>query len=95
MLLRNTHEPETPPDFQLAPGHAQRRLEELVIRQQIRAKGESTSTIYVPAAETGATQQAESDYVPLTAQGTIVRDLVRRPLIERPPVGYNADWLHD
>ena len=74
----------------------QRRLEELIVRQAIRAEGDSTSTVYiVRVAEAIEAGGQEPGYVRLSAQGTAVRDLVRRPIIDRPPVGYNADWLHD
>ena len=33
--------------------------------------------------------------MPLSASGKKLRDLIRRPITDRPPVGYERDWLFD
>jgi hypothetical protein len=71
----------------------QRRLEELVVRQEITQKGEGRSTVYRTRDSEERPLASGEDYVPLSAQGTKIRDLVRLPISRRPPVGYDADWL--
>lgn len=73
----------------------QRRLESLVAQERIVPKGESTSTLYHPATALEPTEIREAGYVPMTARGTRVRDLVRLPMADKEPVGYNVDWLFD
>lgn len=73
----------------------QRRLQQLVIRQELKAEGESSTTLYRPLDGPATSTAQEAGYVPLTSQGTRVRDLVRKLMIEKTPVGYNRDWLFD
>jgi hypothetical protein len=71
-----------------------RRLAALAARGRVVPEGDSTRTTYrigpgavmeVPAPEEG--------YVPLSREGAQVRGLVRRPIAERPPVGYDDAFL--
>lgn len=70
----------------------QRRLERLIVEQKIRADGEARKTVYwyadtgSEAGETGTTPE-------LSAQGVLLRDLVKRPIRDRKPVGYDIEWL--
>jgi fido (protein-threonine AMPylation protein) len=75
-----------------------RRLQKLTAAGRVESVGDGPSTRYrpgVPAAaerpnvETGADEL----YVPLSPEGTAVRDLMRRPIMARQPVGYNRAWL--
>ena len=86
----------------------QRWLAELRRAGRIRAEGAARATRYFPAqpaedavvppnagGETGGYEdepQVEA-YVPIAADAEEVRDLVRRPFAERPPVGYNPEFL--
>lgn len=70
----------------------QRRLERLVVDGNVVPDGESRRTIYRYADESGEPPIAGS--IPkLSAQGVRLRGLVRRPLGEREPVGYDVEWL--
>ena len=84
-----------------------RRLSQLEAEQRVRsddARG-SVSARYFPPAEgghaapspgittAGAGTVADPDYVPISAEGAEVRALVRRPLVLRTPVGYDAGFL--
>lgn len=52
-----------------------------------------------PATDSRASKEAQSSsdhsesYVPLSPEGHEVRALIRRPMVERPPVGYDRGWL--
>lgn len=77
---------------QIASRTLQRRLEQLVIRGDAVPHGDGRGTVYRPiSAETKSTPS--DDYPPLSADGTKVRALVRQPISQRPPVGYDPDWL--
>src|ERR1700722_13905905 len=68
-----------------------RRLNELARQGRVRIQGKGPSTTYVPgAALVLEAPAAEDGYVPLSREGARVRALVRRPMIERPPVGYDS-----
>jgi hypothetical protein len=84
----------------------QRRLQKLIHARRVVAEGESVAVVYrcvVPAAPVNAYPSAppsppmgiaeQEPYVSVTPQGALVRDLVRRPLIHRRPVGYQRDFL--
>lgn len=71
----------------------QRRLEQLVRLGRVDLGGEGPSTVYRPLAEPKEVTSQEEDYVPLSRAGKEVRDLVRRPLSEKEPIGYDPDWL--
>jgi len=78
-------------DLDVSRRSLQRRLSELVELKQLVTEGGSRSTRYLlpKTSETGV----EHDYVRLSPSGVDVRRLVRRPLAERTPVGYNRDFL--
>ncbi len=69
----------------------QRRLEELTVRGRVAPAGDGPSTVYQ---RIGPSQPSDVDGdVPLTVAGAKARSLVRRPINERQPVGYDPDWL--
>lgn len=70
-----------------------RRIERLIERQEISQIGDARSTLYQSKQPKGAAQTPDPDYVPLSAQGTKLRDLIRRPPSQKKPVAYDADWL--
>jgi len=81
-----------------------RRLHALVAAGSVEPVGQGPSTRYrlrSPALKTQApdparesvTKSAAEPYVPLTPEGSAVRDLIRRPIMERQPVGYDRAWL--
>lgn len=78
----------------LTPRKLQRRIEALIVRQEIVTAGDGPKTRYRLPDRADAPPVAEEGYVPLSAQGTKVRSLVRRPLGERSPVGYDPGWLY-
>jgi Fic family protein len=70
----------------------QRRLSKLVAKERLITEGGSRSTRYLlPKAKSIA--EPEENYVRLSPSGADVRELVRRPEIERTPVGYNREFL--
>lgn len=71
-----------------------RRLRRLVEQDRVRVVGEGTRTTYVPGP--GLVLEApppEEGYVPMSREGARIRALVRRPLAERRPVGYDPRFL--
>lgn len=71
-----------------------RRLDVLRDEQRIEPRGDKTGRLYFPGpALATARPEPEEGYVPLTREGARVRGLVRRPLMDRPVVGYNRDLL--
>lgn len=81
-----------------------RRLDELVRRGRIVARGATTSRVYLPNhaespgaagddSRRGAPIAGEEDYVPLSEAGAEVRTLVRRHIMYREPVGYDRGFL--
>lgn len=85
----------------------QRRLAMLVEKQSINRFGAGRGTRYIPkpyptsvissavvGAETAAAEEGEV-YLPITAEAEKIKQLVRRPLQHRQPVGYNRDFLND
>ena len=82
----------------------QRRLQELVKAKRVLKEGQGRASRYLLAPILGEVRvtlapqklsaQGES-YVPMSAQGTEVRDLVRRPISQRKPVGYQRKFLED
>ena len=80
----------------------QRRLRELVKANRVLKQGEGRASSYLLVPIAGDARvvlepltviaHAES-YVPLSPQGTQVRDLVRRPITDRKPIGYNREFL--
>jgi hypothetical protein len=80
----------------------QRRLGELIKANRVLKEGEGRASRYLLAPITGQFRAvlppiqvaARSEaYVPLSSQGAEVKDLVRRPISERKPVGYNRAFL--
>jgi fido (protein-threonine AMPylation protein) len=70
----------------------QRRIERLVVDGQILTDGETRRTTYRLADASG--ESSTTDSTPkLSAQGTRLRGLVRRPIGDREPVGYDIEWL--
>ena len=84
----------------------QRRLAELVRQGRVVREGQGPRTVYHSAAE-GSTQSVRefNDYlqlrdelhfvIPTSEEAEAVRRLVRAPIQERPPVGYNRAFLDD
>jgi DNA-binding transcriptional ArsR family regulator len=70
----------------------QRRLSNLVDAALVTIEGGGRSTRYLLKKEIREAQ-AEQDYVRLSPSGADVRLQVRRPQIERTPVGYNRRFL--
>jgi hypothetical protein len=70
----------------------QRRLSELVGVGRLKPEGGGRSIRYVLAKATGEAT-VEEDYVRLSPSGGDVRQLVRKPLMERTPVSYNRQFL--
>ena len=71
-----------------------RRLRVLITQDRVRTEGSSTRTLYRPGP--GFVSEApppEAGYVPLSREGAQVRALVRRPVSERMPVGYDGALL--
>lgn len=68
-----------------------RRLEQLAVAERITPVGDSQRRVYRPAPVAITTQEAGG--VPLTSSGIQVRTLVRRPIMEKAPVGYDRDVL--
>ncbi len=83
----------------------QRRLARLVADKRIMTEGESIALVYKhssSAVSIGKSSVAESPiegeaetYIPISPEGTIIRDLVRQPLIKRKPVGYQYSFLEE
>lgn len=72
-----------------------RRLNQLLERGDIIAQGRARSTVYKPASAPSPQVDAPDGYPRLTSEAAAVRNLVRRPVSERPPVGYDREWLFD
>ena len=71
-----------------------RRLEELVEQDRVRREGAGRRAVYRPGPGLVLAPPApEEGYVPLSREGARVRALVRRPIMERRPVGYDASFL--
>ncbi|HSY84618.1 MAG TPA: hypothetical protein VK807_22830, partial [Gemmatimonadaceae bacterium] len=73
-----------------------RRLETLVDQNRIRSVGAGPAVVYQPVAarvSVAPSSAADSDYVPLSSRGEEVRLLVRRPISQRTPVGYDSKFL--
>lgn len=76
----------------------QRRLAELVAAGRLLQAGRGPSTRYrvpeaPPAQHTLDAAGDASQHLPLSERGAEVRRLVRAPIHERPPVGYNRAFL--
>lgn len=86
----------------------QRRLNELVKQGRLVAEGRKRGALYRLPAEAQVTVRPEAGtvkaeggqvlaeiYVPMSADGSRLRDLVRQPLTLRTPVGYRREFLLD
>jgi len=83
----------------------QRRLESLLTDGRITTAGESIALVYRRAPDAmrarlagsakAAGRLAPEAYIPISREGTIIRDLVRQPLIHRQPVGYQRTFLEE
>ncbi|MCC7325751.1 MAG: Fic family protein [Burkholderiales bacterium] len=86
----------------------QRRLHELVKQGRLVAEGRRRGALYRLPSQPRVTVQlggveakgeigqiAAQIYVPVSAEGSRLRDLVRRPLTQRTPVGYRREFLLD
>ena len=86
----------------------QRRLNELVKQGRLAVEGRTRGALYrlppesdVTVQLTGVSAQGEVGqvlievYVPMSAEGSRLRDLVRRPVTLRTPVGYQHEFLLD
>ncbi len=81
----------------------QRRLGELIKANRVLKEGEGRASRYhlLPITATGAVRISGGGeisvtgeaYVPLSHYGQVVKALVRRPITERKPVGYNRAFL--
>lgn len=85
----------------------QRRLQRLLTDKRITSEGESIALVYKTAAckSTHATssvikqsmrdEDEANNYIPVSPEGGIIRDLIQQPLIRRKPVGYHRSFLED
>jgi Fic family protein len=71
----------------------QRRLAELVADGRTRALGRGKQRRYLPPARSPVPDDARPDELLVSRAGQAVRSLVRRPMIQRTPVGYVAGFL--
>jgi hypothetical protein len=84
-----------------------RRVGNLVVQGEVRPVGEGRRRVYqavtasaiispdaaAPARVEAAPGEAEPDYIPVSAAGGEVRALVRKPMSQREPVGYQLEFL--
>ncbi len=80
----------------------QRRLQELIKTKRVIREGNGRASHYQLAPITGDAHVALAPaqlvargetYVPTSPQGAEIRNLVRRPITDRRPTGYNRDFL--
>ena len=81
----------------------QRRLKHLQKNKRVTTEGKSIALRYKPARGVNITAKPRiSDstikdeaeiYIPLSQEGSLIRDLVRQPLVQRQPVGYQRSFL--
>ena len=69
----------------------QRRLEILLAEKRITTEGESIALVY----KKGSGRVDFDIYVPVSKDGSILRDLVRQPVMQRKPVGYHRSFMED
>ncbi|MBW2370672.1 MAG: Fic family protein [Deltaproteobacteria bacterium] len=78
----------------------QRRIKRLLSDKRITTEGKSIALVYkcspgvVTTAEPSIGGKTEI-YIPVSSEGGIIRDLVRQPLIQRKPVGYQRSFLEE
>ena len=87
----------------------QRRLDHLIDDQQVAGVGKSVARVYKPSTKTTgaqlqgaiavtatATGTLETEpYVPVSAEGAMIRDRVRQDVMHRRPVGYQREFLEN
>jgi len=83
----------------------QRRLMRLLKDKRIISKGQSISLIYKTTAYPSSLEKTKKQsvseavekqfHIPVSPDGAILRDLVRQPVMQRQPVGYNRSFLED
>ena len=84
----------------------QRRLKRLQEDSRIITEGESIALVYKHAPQvinlktkidvkTKTSDSKIEMYVPLSKEGGVIRDLVRQPLMQRKPVGYQRSFLEE
>ncbi len=81
----------------------QRRLKQLQEEKRIITEGESIALVYkcAPPVMTSLLESllplkdgfTPEPYVPLSKESSVLRDLIRQPLIQRKPVGYQRAFL--
>lgn len=83
----------------------QRRLEHLIKNGQVMTYGKSVSLVYKlsekklvsgvsDVLETITERDVDTElYVPVSVEGSLIRDQVRRPLMHRRPIGYQRTFL--
>jgi len=71
----------------------QRRLERLIEEERIVSEGKSTARIYKITPKTDDKPANRDLYVPMSLEGTHIREHIRKPLIYRHPVGYEREFL--
>ena len=83
----------------------QRRLGRLMADKRITTKGESIALVYKASPSDNinggsfplivAREDEIENYIPVSPEGRIIRDLVQQPLMRRKPVGYQRSFLED
>lgn len=83
----------------------QRRLQRLLQENRIISEGESIALIYKRGPSRRITAEPLSagakiigqaeNYIPVSPEGAMIRDLVRQPTMRRKPVGYMRSFLDD
>ena len=82
----------------------QRRLKMLQNHRRIVTQGKSISLVYKPAPDLTDIEPtipplknspAASDYIPVSKEGNIIRELIQQPLTERTPIGYHRSFLDE
>lgn len=82
----------------------QRRLKMLQKDRRIVSQGKSIALVYKPAPDLADIEPAipplqsppaAPDYIPVSKEGNIIRDLIRQPLTERTPIGYQRSFLDE
>ncbi|MCP4614354.1 MAG: Fic family protein [Planctomycetes bacterium] len=83
----------------------QRRLKRLLDDKRITSEGKSILLVYkrvssmdvtIKSLDTGASVKNEAmNYIPVSPEGGIIRNLVHQPLVQRRPVGYHRLFLEE
>ncbi len=83
----------------------QRRLKLLKKNNRITTEGKSISLVYRPARSVANTvnplksvsslKDEVETYVPVSPEGSLIRDFVRQPLMRRKPIGYERSFLEE